>query len=109
VNAAFETAEWGFAIGSDFWGTGVFSDSAELVLEFAFETLGVHRLEARAAIQNGRGNSALTKVGGVREAILRKSLVLNGQHLDQALYSIVDEDWRASQSAARITPTVRVH
>src|SRR5881398_3741092 len=48
-----DTAEWGFAIGSPFWGTGIFADGADLVLEFAFETLGVHRLEARCAVKNG--------------------------------------------------------
>ena len=52
----FGTAEWGFAIGSAFWGTGVFQDGAELAIDFAFATLGVHRLEARAAAKNGRGN-----------------------------------------------------
>src|SRR6185436_15272332 len=31
----FDTAEWGFAIGSAFWGTGVFQEGAQLVLEFA--------------------------------------------------------------------------
>src|SRR3990170_8619449 len=49
----FGTAEWGFAIGSPFWGTGVFQDGAQLVVDFAFETLGVHRLAARAAVKNG--------------------------------------------------------
>ena len=39
IERGFGTAEWGFAIGSAFWGTGVFQDGAELVLEFAFETL----------------------------------------------------------------------
>src|SRR5262245_61910967 len=46
---SFGTAEWGFAIGSPFWGTGIFQEGAQLVLEFAFDTIGVHRLEARAA------------------------------------------------------------
>src|SRR2546421_5353006 len=73
----FSTAEWGFAIGSMFWGTGVFQDGAELLLAFAFDTLDVHRLEARAAVSNGRGNGALLKVGAVREAILRKSFWRN--------------------------------
>ncbi len=59
----FGTGEWGFAIGSPFWGTGVFQESADLVLEFAFETVGVHRLEARSAVRNGRGNGALRKTG----------------------------------------------
>jgi RimJ/RimL family protein N-acetyltransferase len=98
TEAGFGTAEWGFALGSPFWGTGVFQDGAELVMRFAFETLGVHRLEARAAIKNGRGNGALRKVGAVQEGVLRKSFLRNGEYLDQALYSIVAEEWRAGQA-----------
>ena len=94
----FGTAEWGFAIGSAFWGTGVFQDGAELVLDFAFETIGVHRLEARAAVLNGRGNGALQKVGAVQECLLRKSFLRNGQYLDQMLYAILDADWRESRT-----------
>ena len=105
----FGTAEWGFAIGSAFWGTGVFSEGAELVLEFAFETIGVHRLEARAAIRNGRGNGALQKLGAVQEGVLRKSFLKNGEYLDQALYAMVDDDWRASREAFRPTLQPNVH
>jgi len=88
------TAEWGFALGSPYWGTGVFLDGARLVVDFAFEAIGVHRLEARAAVQNGRGNGALRKVGAVQEGVLRKSFLRNGEYLDQVLWTIVDEDWR---------------
>ena len=96
----FGTAEWGFALGSPFWGSGVFQESAELVLGFTFDTLGVHRLEARAAVLNGRGNGALLKVGAVQEGVLRKSFLRNGRYLDQVLYAIVEDDWRASREAA---------
>jgi len=101
----FKTAEWGFAIGSPFWGTGVFQEGAELVLQFVFDTLGVHRLEARAAVRNGRGTGALQKLGAVREGVLRKSFLRNGEYLDQALYAIVDEDWRASREVESLCPT----
>jgi len=94
--ADFRTAEWGFAIGSAFWGTGVFQEGASLLLDFAFETVGVRRLEARAAVTNGRGNGALRKVGAVREAILRKSFLRNGEWVDQALYAILENEWRAT-------------
>jgi len=89
----FGTAEWGFAIGSPFWGTGVFQEGAELVVDFAFNTVGVHRLEARSAVRNGRGNGALQKIGAVQEVVLRKSFVRNGEQLDQVLWAILDEDW----------------
>lgn len=94
LEPCFSTAEWGFAIGSAFWGTGVFQESAELVMEFAFETLGVHRLEARAAVKNGRGNGALLKIGAVQEGLLRRSFLKNGEFVDQVLYAIVEDDWR---------------
>src|SRR5580765_6599782 len=95
LEPGFGTAEWGFAIGSAFWGTGVFQDGARLVVEFAFDTIGVHRLEARAAIKNGRGNGALRTLGAVQEGVLRKSFQRNGEYLDQSLWTILDEDWHA--------------
>ena len=109
LEPSFQTAEWGFAIGSAFWGTGVFQESADLVLAFTFTTLGVHRLEARAAVLNGRGNGALVKLGAVPEAILRKSFVRNGLTLDQMLYSIVASEWRARHVPVRLAPRVRFH
>ena len=108
IEPGFGTAEWGFAVGSAFWGTGVFQDGAELLLDFAFETLGVHRLEARAAVLNGRGNGALQKIGAVQECLLRKSFLRNGQYLDQVLYAILDSDWRESRTMMT-TPATLVH
>ena len=88
----FATAEWGFAIGSAYWGSGMFVAGAQLVIDFAFDVIGVHRLEARAAVKNGRGNGALRKVGATQEGILRRSFLRNGEYLDQILWSILDVD-----------------
>jgi ribosomal-protein-alanine N-acetyltransferase len=95
LDPSFTTAEWGFALGSAYWGTGVFMDAAKLALAFAFGSIGVHRMEARAALKNGRGNGALSKIGAVREGVLRKSFLKKGEYLDQALWSILREDWLA--------------
>jgi RimJ/RimL family protein N-acetyltransferase len=92
LDPTFGTAEWGFALGSAFWGSGLFAAGAELMIDFAFDVIGVHRLEARAAVENGRGNGALRKVGAMQEGILRKSFVRNGRQLDQALWAILPED-----------------
>jgi RimJ/RimL family protein N-acetyltransferase len=98
LEPGFGTAEWGFAIGSAFWGSGVFLDAAKMVVNFAFDVVGTHRLEARAAVANGRGNGALRKVGATQEGILRKSFLRNGEYLDQTLWTILDEDWRRAKS-----------
>ena len=94
LDPSFGTAEWGFAMGSQFWGSGIFAEGARLVLDFAFDVIGAQRLEARAAVANGRGNGALRKIGAVQEGLLRRSFQRNGQHHDQVLWGILADDWR---------------
>ena len=99
LDPSFGTAEWGFAMGSQFWGSGIFTEGARLVLDFAFDVIGAQRLEARAAVANGRGNGALRKIGAVQEGLLRRSFLRNGQHHDQVLWGILADDWRLQRVA----------
>ncbi|MCC7417899.1 MAG: GNAT family N-acetyltransferase [Acidobacteria bacterium] len=105
LEPGFGTAEWGFAIGSPYWGSGAFQEGAELMATFAFDVVGVHRLEARAAVRNGRGNGALRKFGAVQEGVLRRSFLKNGEYLDQVLWTILKEQWRE----AKVVWSERLH
>lgn len=107
LEPGFATAEWGFALGSPFWGTGLFLDGAKLVVGFTFDVIGTHRLEARAAVLNGRGNGALRKVGATQEGVLRKSFLRNGEYLDQILWTILDDDWKRAMTMT--VSSERVH
>ena len=78
-----ELPEWGFAMGSDFWGTGLFVEGAEAVLDFAFGGMGLQQIGARAATENGRGNGALQKLGAVRQGVIHGGLVLAERIYDQ--------------------------
>jgi ribosomal-protein-alanine N-acetyltransferase len=95
----FAVAEWGFALGSPFWGTGLFLASAKMTIDFAFQNTAVNRLEARAVVENGRGNGALRKLGAIQEGVLRGSLLKNGAYLDQVMWSIVSQDWFRARTA----------
>jgi len=64
-----------------------------MTLDFAFQNTSVNRLEARAVVQNGRGNAALRKLGAVQEGVLRGSLLKDGKYLDQIMWSIISQDW----------------
>jgi RimJ/RimL family protein N-acetyltransferase len=96
LEPSFRMAEWGFALGFPFWSTGIFIEAASLVADFAFKTVGVHRLEARAVIENGRGNRALEKLGARGEAVLRQSF---GKDYSQFLWAIVADEWRPPAAA----------
>ena len=98
----FDVAEWGFAVGSAFWGTGIFMDAARLVLDFSFGQLGVHRMEAKAAVKNGRGNGALQKLGMVQEAVLRGSFLRHGVYLDQSCWALMSDTWRELSGARAV-------
>jgi RimJ/RimL family protein N-acetyltransferase len=103
LEAGDDTAEWGFALGAPHWGTGLFLEGAQLVLAFAFEQMGLARLEARAAIPNGRGNGALRKIGAVPEAVLRQAFERHGERLDQVLWALLRDDWRAQRHPRPVT------
>ncbi|HET9703693.1 MAG TPA: GNAT family protein [Vicinamibacterales bacterium] len=99
IEQGFVNAEWGFALGSQFWGTGIFVESARLVVDFAVDVVGIERLEARAAVANGRGNGALRKLGAVQEGLLRRSFLRHGVYHDQVLWGILAEDWRLQRQS----------
>ncbi|MGH9256494.1 MAG: GNAT family N-acetyltransferase [Vicinamibacterales bacterium] len=82
------TPEWGFAMGSPFWGSGLFGQGAEAVLDFAFYGIGLEELSARAAIENARGNAALQKLGAACDGIVPDGLVRNGRALDQYYWTL---------------------
>jgi RimJ/RimL family protein N-acetyltransferase len=94
LERGFGSAEWEFVLAPEHWGGGLFYAAAPAVVDFAFDVLGVHRLEARAAVHNGRGNGALRKIGAVQEGVLRRSLQQEHGWVDQALWTIIVDDWR---------------
>jgi [ribosomal protein S5]-alanine N-acetyltransferase len=101
IDPQFTMGEWGAALGSQFWGTGIFKAGVSLLFEFLFDGLGLHRLEARAAIQNGRANGAARKVGAVPEGVARQGLSCRGQYHDQLMWSVLAEDWRESRTESK--------
>jgi ribosomal-protein-alanine N-acetyltransferase len=101
------TAECGAVIGEPFWGTGIFEEASMLIVRFAFETLGLHRLEARVSVRNDRCVRALRRMGVIEEGLLRKSLALRGERIDQVLFAMNEEDYRALRAGKKVTcPTI---
>jgi ribosomal-protein-alanine N-acetyltransferase len=116
LEPSFFTAEWGFAIGAAFWATGVFMDAANAVARFVFETMNVHRLEARAVEKNGRGNGVLQKLGARAEGSLSRAFRRDQGYDTQLLWALTAEDWAqrtlvserfsASSAKARIATAI---
>jgi len=93
LDPAFEVAEWECTISPSARGSGIFVETVRLAGSFAFGPVGARRLETRVLLHNGRGNTALRKLGAVQEGILRHSARRNGEYVDQVLWSLLKEDW----------------
>jgi RimJ/RimL family protein N-acetyltransferase len=105
LDTTFETAEWACMIAPSSRGSGVFVEATRLVASFTFNSVGSHRLESRVLSQNDRASGALRKIGATQEGILRRSVRLGDDYLDQILWAVLKEDWRDRW----VPPTARVH
>lgn len=89
-------ARTGTVIGAkDTWRKGYGTDAMQVRTRFAFETLGLHRLESEARVDNIGSQRALEKTGYRREGIARKKLFWSGQWYDTVRYGMLDEDYFA--------------
>jgi RimJ/RimL family protein N-acetyltransferase len=78
------------------WSTGVNVETKLLLLEHAFERVGLRRVEFKTDARNERSRGALLALGTTFEGILRKHMVVrNGGERDSAYYSVIDDDWPA--------------
>jgi RimJ/RimL family protein N-acetyltransferase len=85
------TAELGYWLGEEFWNRGIITEAVIAVTQYAFETLGMARVDAEVFEWNPASMRVLEKAGFVREGVLRKSAYKNRQIIDQILYAKVRE------------------
>ena len=76
------TAQIGTWVRRESWGAGVNVEAKELLLGYAFGPLGLHRIEARIALENRRSRNAFVRLGGRFEGTLRESFRKDGAVLD---------------------------
>ena len=84
----------------DCWGRGYGTEVARLVLRYAFETLGLHRVRLKVAAYNVRARRCYEKSGLRMEGVLRESFQVEGEWQDDVLMAVLREEWEAQSSAA---------
>jgi RimJ/RimL family protein N-acetyltransferase len=79
----------------------LFSNASHLLFNFVFDVLCVHRIEARASVDNARSNAALKRIGARHEGVLHAAFARKGKFVDQNLWAIVATLHQRSQPARR--------
>jgi RimJ/RimL family protein N-acetyltransferase len=96
IQLPFKTLQLGYTwYGKDFRGTGLNKHCKFLLLQFAFETLGMERVEFRADNNNQRSIAAMKSIGCTVEGVLRNHMPTFGSEArrDSIILSILYHEW----------------
>lgn len=80
-------------IGPRAFGRGYGSEATRLILEHAFETVGVNRVELEVYAFNPRARRVYEKVGFVHEGTRRQALLWDGEWVDAHVMAMLADDW----------------
>jgi len=86
-------AEVGYMVHPDFWRKGIAQEALECILDYAFNTLNFHSLEAIIDPYNTASEKILEKNGFVKEAHFKENYFLGGRFLDSAVYSLLKSNY----------------
>lgn len=93
-NPDHRSASLGYCLGEAAWGQGYATEAAYAVLQWAFDTLDLNRVQAEADTRNAASARVLEKLGFQREGTLREDCVVNGDVSDSWVYGLLRREWR---------------
>lgn len=93
-------AELGYWVGVPYWGHGYATEAARALLALAFDTLGLHRVQAHHMPRNPASGRILRKLGMRREGLLREVFRKGDVFEDAVTYAILAHEWRAATGAS---------
>lgn len=90
-----ETASLGYWVGEQYARQRYMTAALPLVLDFAFDRLRLHRVEAACLPTNIASRTVLLRTGFQQEGYARNYLLIDGKWQDHLLFAILREDWRS--------------
>lgn len=92
-NPIHRSASLGYCFDDTVWGQGYATEAARALLQWAFETLDLNRVQAEADTRNAASARVLEKLGFMREGTLREDCVVNGEVSDSWVFGLLRREW----------------
>jgi len=89
--------EIGYWLAKAYQGRGIITRAVRALCQYAFEELGLNRVEIRCATGNIRSCAIAERVGFTREGVMRQYAAREGGFDDMALYGLLAEEWGRTQ------------
>jgi RimJ/RimL family protein N-acetyltransferase len=99
TSAAHQQAELGYLFHPGVHGQGLATEAAAVMVDLAFDQLGVHRVFARLDARNLPSARLLERLGLQREAHLVQNEWVKGEWVDEVIYAVRADEWVAVRSA----------
>lgn len=96
----YRSAAMGYCFTQSAWGHGYATEAARAVLQWAYDTLNLNRVQAETDTRNAAAARVLEKVGFVREGTLRQDCIVNGDVSNSWVYGLIGSDWCSSSRPA---------
>lgn len=93
-NEKYKRGEVWYKIHSDYWNKGIATEVLAKMIDYGFDELNLHRIQAGCAVENIGSIKVLDKVGFIREGRGRQILPLKSGWSDNYEYSILETDER---------------
>jgi len=100
VDRTNDRAALAYWLGVDFLGRGMMAASCAALLEHAFATLHLHRIELSAAVENVASWRLAERLGFRLEGTQRESERLHGEYLDHRLYGLLVYEWESMKGTS---------
>jgi len=97
INREHRRAELGYWIALDCWNRGYATEASRRMIDFAFEDLALHRVEARHLLRNPASGRVMQKLGMQQEGVQRDWVLKWDRFESLAIYSILEPEWRAER------------
>jgi ribosomal-protein-alanine N-acetyltransferase len=94
-------AELGYWIALDCWNRGYATEASQRMVDFGFESLGLHRIEARHFLRNPASGRVMQKLGMLPEGVERDWAIKWDRFESLAVYSILEPEWKAARATGR--------
>jgi [ribosomal protein S5]-alanine N-acetyltransferase len=92
IESEHRRAELGYWIGLPYWGNGYATEAARAIVQYGFETLGLHRIFASHVTHNPASGRILRKIGMRHEGVHRAHILKWGEFLDLEMYGMLAPD-----------------
>lgn len=93
-------AEIGYILNREYWRQGLMYQALGAVIDFAFDTLKLHRIEADVDTENAGSLGLLEKLGFKREGLFRERWFVYNEWQDSVMLGLLKQDWQASNNSA---------